>query len=193
MKSISKSDALTFIGGAVIIVEILALIGIHTIRAEAQPIDIYEAPPIETRVINEVETAAIPEFLLNQDTEPETKNCIDIVETEPETLYPAPKETYLGRYKLTAYCSCGSCNGYDKNGNPRSYDCHGDPLVPGTIAVDPKVIPLGSKVRIGDMTYTARDTGGKGVQGEHIDIYMTSHAAAKQFGLQHGDVWLIND
>ena len=172
MRNISKSDALTFIGIAVIIVEILALIGIRTVQAQAQPIDIYEAPPI--RIINEVETAAVPEFL-----EPET---------EPETLYPAPKETYLGWFKLTAYCGCSTCNG--KWG---AIDRYGNPLVSGTIAVDPKVIPLGSKVRIGDRIYTARDTGGKWVRGEHIDIYMESHDAAKRFGLQHGDVWLINE
>ena len=54
MKNMSKSDLLTFIGIPVIIIEILTLIGIHSIRANAQPIDITEAPPVtETRIINE--------------------------------------------------------------------------------------------------------------------------------------------
>ena len=65
MKNMSKSDLLTFIGIPVIIIEILTLIGIHSIRANAQPIDITEAPPVtETRIINEVEPAPIPDFLL---------------------------------------------------------------------------------------------------------------------------------
>ncbi len=168
---------LTYIGAAVIMVEALTLAGIHTVRAEARPIDIYEAPPVESvRIINEVETSAVPDFMKAEE------------ETEAADLYPEPKETYLGYFRLTEYCGCSKCNG-----KYAGIDCFGNPLKPGTIAVDPKVIPLGSKVRIGDQVYTARDTGGKWVKGEHIDIYVESHQHAKMFGLQYGDVYLINE
>ena len=177
MKRMSKSDMLTYLGTAVILVEFLTLIGIHTVRAHAYPIDILEAPPIQ--VINEVETSPVPSFT----EEVETAEA-----PEPETLYPAPKETYLGQFKLTEYCGCSVCNG-----KYAGIDCFGNPLKPGTVAVDPKVIPLGSKVRIGDRIYTARDTGGKWVKGEHIDIYVENHQHAKMFGLQYGDVYLINE
>jgi len=57
-----------------------------------------------------------------------------------------------------------------------------------TIAVDPNVIPLGSKVRITcpdfpsiNGVYTAEDTGGV-VHGNIIDIYMQSYDKAIQFG-----------
>lgn len=185
---------LTYVGTAVILVEALTLAGIHSFRAEAKPIDIYEAPPVtETRIINEVETAAIPGFLLelDQETEPE-------VVTEPETLYEKPAETYLGYFKTTAYCGCNICCGKNaKRGEDgewlaitrtgvRAQKNH-------TISVDPKVIPLGSKVRIGDIIYTAEDTGGKWVQGEHIDIYLGNHDAAKLYGVQYKDVYLINE
>lgn len=181
MKRMSKSDALTYIGTAIILVELFTLIGIHTVKGHAQSIDIYEAPPVHA--INEVETSPAPAF-----TEKVETADAPALETEPETLYPAPKETYLGQFKLTAYCGCSTCNG-----KWAGIDCFGNPLEPGVIAVDPKVIPLGSKVRIGDAIYTARDTGGKWVKGEHVDIYMNTHHAAKMFGTQWGDVYLINE
>ena len=55
------------------------------------------------------------------------------------------------------------------------------------------MIPLGSKVRIGSIIYTAGDARGKWVQGNHIDIYLGDHEAAKQFGCQRADVYLIKD
>lgn len=189
---------LTYIGAAVIMVEALALVGIHSVRAEAKPIDIYEAPPVtETRIINEVETAAIPDFILelNQETAaaPETET-----ETEPETLYKKPAETYLGVFKMTAYCGCTKCCGKNAkkgaDGEWLAITRTGVRAKPNhTISVDPKVIPLGSKVRIGDTIYTAEDTGDSWIQGNHIDIYMTSHDAAKLYGVQHHDVYLLNE
>jgi 3D (Asp-Asp-Asp) domain-containing protein len=54
---------------------------------------------------------------------------------------------------------------------------------PGVVAVDPAVIPLGSRVRIAGLpgTYVAEDTGG-GIRGAHVDVYMHSRDAALQFG-----------
>ena len=93
------------------------------------------------------------------------------------------KMEYIGDFYLTYYCKCGKCNGYDKYGNPRSYDRDGNPLVCGTVAVDPRVIPLQTHLVIDgyDMEFVARDTGGKWVQGKHIDIYVpVSHSDALQ-------------
>ena len=196
MKNMSKSDLLTYIGIPVIIIEILTLIGIHSIRANAQPIDITEAPPAmetETQIINNVETAPVPEFLLELEAE-----TTAAPETEAETLYEKPAETYLGVFKTTAYCGCTICCGKNAkrgaNGEWLAITRTGVRAQKNhTISVDPKVIPLGSKVRIGDTIYTAEDTGGKWVQGQHIDIYMGDHDVAKLYGVQHHDVWLINE
>ena len=173
-KLMSKSDALVYIGTAVILIEVLTLAGIHSVKAHARTIDIEEAPPIEITIETETEPVTVEEV--------ETADA-----PESATLYPAPAETYLGQFKLTEYCGCSICNG-----KWAGMDSFGNPLKPGTIAVDPKVIPLGSKVRIGDVVYTARDTG-SGVKGEHIDIYVENHQHAKMFGLQYGDVYLINE
>lgn len=66
---------------------------------------------------------------------------------------------------------------------------------PGTVAADPAVLPLGSRIRVvgagresGD--YSVEDTGNK-VDGRHIDIYMPTTAAAKKFGKQHVKVIVL--
>lgn len=62
----------------------------------------------------------------------------------------------------------------------------GNHVKPGTAAVDPSVIPLGSKVRVtgaGQYSgiYTVTDTG-RSVAGHTIDLFIASPAAAKAFG-----------
>lgn len=50
-----------------------------------------------------------------------------------------------------------------------------------TIAVDPRVIPLGSKVRMNGREYVAEDTGGA-IKGKRIDLFVDSHSEAMKFG-----------
>ncbi len=58
----------------------------------------------------------------------------------------------------------------------------GKEIKKGMIAVDPDVIPLGTKVEIKDMgTFTAEDTGGK-IRGNRIDIYFETKSQAQEFG-----------
>src|SRR4030066_949305 len=58
----------------------------------------------------------------------------------------------------------------------------------GVIAVDPDVIPLGTKVEIKNMGFfTAEDTGGK-IKGNRIDIYFDSKKEAEEFGKK--GVWV---
>jgi 3D (Asp-Asp-Asp) domain-containing protein len=66
---------------------------------------------------------------------------------------------------------------------------------PGVIAVDPKLIPLGSKVFIeyadGHGEYaSAEDTGGA-IKGRRIDIAMASVGEANDFGIQKVKVYVI--
>lgn len=50
-----------------------------------------------------------------------------------------------------------------------------------TIAVDPRVIPLGNKVRMNGKEYVAEDTGGA-IKGKRIDLFIDSHSEAMKFG-----------
>lgn len=67
----------------------------------------------------------------------------------------------------------------------------GLPAEPGVIAVDPSVIPLGTRVYIpGIGTVVAADTGGA-IVGDHIDICMSSEAAADDWGARTITVYLL--
>ena len=58
----------------------------------------------------------------------------------------------------------------------------------GMIAVDPKVIPYGTKVEIKDMgEFVAEDSGGN-IKGNRIDIFFDSKDEAKAFGKK--GVWV---
>ena len=62
----------------------------------------------------------------------------------------------------------------------------------GIIAVDPSVIPYGSRVYIPKFkkTFIAEDTGGA-IVGNRIDIYVSSEKEARQLGVQYLDVYII--
>ncbi len=62
----------------------------------------------------------------------------------------------------------------------------------GTIAVDPSVIPYGTKVYIPkfDMVFTAEDCGGA-IKGNKIDIFMNSEADCINFGRQNIEIQIL--
>ena len=68
--------------------------------------------------------------------------------------------------------------GYALPGNTSS----GIPVGPGIVAVDPAVIPLGTRLSIPGYGHgIAADTGG-GIRGAHIDLWFSSHAEALAWG-----------
>ena len=93
---------------------------------------------------------------------------------------------YAGTFKTTAYCPCYSCS----EGWGRSTSTGATARASHTIAVDPKVIPYGTKVMIDGVVYTAEDRGG-GVKGNHIDIFYDSHSETSQHGVRYKEVYII--
>jgi 3D (Asp-Asp-Asp) domain-containing protein len=85
----------------------------------------------------------------------------------------------LGRFKLTAYSG-------PQGGRARAITATGTSARAGrTVAVDPTVIPLGSRIFIeGIGERIAEDVGG-GVKGNHIDVYLPSVPQATRFGVKH--------
>lgn len=97
--------------------------------------------------------------------------------------------------KATAYTAAPEENGWG------AVDYMGNPLQLGTIAVDPKVIPLGSKVYVEGYTYdglpaggmyaTATDTG-SAIKGNKIDIFLPeSRSEARKFGVQQVKIYVL--
>lgn len=110
----------------------------------------------------------------------------------------AQNKKYIGTFLLTAYCSCEKCCGkyagnrpIDENGKEIVFGASGERLYQGiSIAVDPKIIPYGSKVLIGNNEYIAHDCGGA-IKGNKIDVYFDNHSDAINFGRQSQDVYLL--
>lgn len=95
------------------------------------------------------------------------------------------KYEYLGEYTLTAYCGCSKCSGGWGSKTATGTKCKAE----HTVAIDPKIIPYGTKLKINDKIYVAEDCGG-GIKGKHIDIYFDSHTDALRFGRQKAKVYL---
>lgn len=90
----------------------------------------------------------------------------------------------LGSFKTTAYCSCKKCCG-----NTKGITRTGTHVTEGrTIAVDPKVIPLGTHVVIDGNEYIAEDTG-SAVKGNVIDVYIDGHQKALKYGVKYKEVY----
>ena len=88
------------------------------------------------------------------------------------------KKVKLGNFKLTFY------------GGDTMTASGKRPRIKHTIAVDCRVIPLGSKVYIeGWGTYYAEDTGGA-IKGKIIDIFVSSEREANRIGIRHANVYL---
>lgn len=106
-------------------------------------------------------------------------------EAEDEPMVEVePKTTSLGEFKLTAYCTCSKCCGKWADGITAT----GTEATPGrTIAVDPKVIELGSTVIINGTEYIAEDIGGA-IKGNRIDVLFPTHQEALEFGIQYAEV-----
>ena|SRR5699024_4125530 len=89
--------------------------------------------------------------------------------------------------EATAYtASCEGCSGTTATGV--DLDANPDEKV---IAVDPDVIPLGSKVHVeGYGTATAADTGGD-INGDRVDLFMPDEGDANSFGRQNVEVTIV--
>lgn len=81
-------------------------------------------------------------------------------------------------------------------------DYYGKPLKAGDVAVDPRVIPLGTKLYVsgyhspnlpaGGFTATANDTGGA-IKGNRLDIFINaSESQVSNFGIQRVTVCILN-
>ncbi|MGE0683016.1 MAG: 3D domain-containing protein [Candidatus Binatia bacterium] len=65
------------------------------------------------------------------------------------------------------------------------------PKVGRTVAVDPRIIPLGSRIYIAGIgERIAEDTGGK-IKGKKLDLFLPSVQACLQFGIQKYEVHIL--
>ncbi len=100
--------------------------------------------------------------------------------------YIEEPDSYLGDFDVTGYCSCSICCGEKAVSLTKSETV---PRSMHTIAADPDVLPMGTRVVIDGVTYTMEDIG-MAIKGNMIDIYFDTHEEALNYGRQKKKVYL---
>jgi 3D (Asp-Asp-Asp) domain-containing protein len=120
---------------------------------------------------------------------------------KPGTIATVTGATITPKKTIAAVASAYTGSAAE-NGGYAGKDYYGNPLQVGTIAVDPKMIPLGSTVYVtgysydglpvGGMMAQASDIGGA-IKGNRIDIYVPgSREKAKTFGYQNVTIHVVD-
>lgn len=142
--------------------------------------------------VKEVKAAAVNENTANNTVE--QKNDTAVSETSQNNTATKPEEN---TQKEETTASNNNNTGRLMTVNATAYAGHtitatGTTPKWGTIAVDPSVIPYGTKVYIPkfDMVFTAEDCGGA-IKGNKIDIFMNSEAECNSFGRQNLEIQIL--
>ncbi|WP_068617536.1 3D domain-containing protein [Paenibacillus tuaregi] len=157
------------------------------------PTNIYEGLPLNIPTSLKAEAAVSSPVILKQDPIASLKvfTADKIVEAWGKTFNYSKTIDVVA----TAYSAHSSENGWGP------VDYYGNPLTLGTIAVDPKVIPMGTKVLVTGHSHsglpknafvaTATDQG-SAIKGRRIDIFIPgSQESVNTFGFQDIKLYVI--
>ncbi|USK85229.1 G5 and 3D domain-containing protein [Peribacillus asahii] len=95
------------------------------------------------------------------------------------------KEIYVSSTAYTA--SCNGCSGVTATGMNLKSNPHAK-----VIAVDPNVIPLGSKVHVEGYGYAVAADKGGAIRGNKIDVFIPSKSEAYRWGVKRVKVRIID-
>ena len=91
----------------------------------------------------------------------------------------------LGHFTLTAYTAGPESTGKRAGDKDYGITATGEKAIDGlTVAVDPRIIPLGSRVYIEGIGYRVAQDTGSAIQGRRIDVFMNDSQEARSFGVQ---------
>lgn len=111
-----------------------------------------------------------------------------VITQKPKAKKKKSKKIDFGEMKCTAYCPCEECSeGYGRHTHSGTAAEAGR-----TIAVDPDVIDIGSKVEIDGQMYVAEDVG-SAVQGDVIDIFFDSHDEVEEWGTRYLETKVVRE
>lgn len=157
----------------------------------------------EARAEQEEDNSPPPEIVAQEPLKiellPTVAETVERVEM-PEMSYEEARAVLLERMPkmeetiLTHYCICQKCCGKTPEHPAYGITASGRKAEPYTsVAVDPKIIPLGSTVYIdhgdGDIRVYRADDTGRDIKGAHIDLCVTEHGEAKELGVDTVTVW----
>jgi 3D (Asp-Asp-Asp) domain-containing protein len=172
-----------------------AVPGIPAAVAHAASPDIATPPPVASQQIDK-ENLIAPLDPDLKDAPVQTPEVIAAQQKNPNTdtvVQKAGPENYQKALDIKATAYAPGAHDNDQLGNKTFM---GTQVRPGIIAVDPRIIPLGSRVYIvfpdGHGEYAiAEDTGGA-IKGNRIDIAKWTVSEAEDFGIQHVKVFVLD-
>ena len=124
------------------------------------------------------------------------QNKINELTAHIEALRQVTEKYSVDTFQVTAYSPYDNVSGMENDGNPNKTATGTKPR-PGTIAVDPEVIPYGSKIIIvyedGTVEHgIAEDCGGL-IKGNVIDVFRQTYKEAIEHGRREATVIWYND
>lgn len=206
---ISDNENFKEIEDDIILIEQIAYSAVKTIEEttiensiEADGENIVEEMPIE--LVNRIEKSEDKvsrkgnreEIIKEEETQVNYVSYRSLAEDNPPTEY---KEVIPAT--ATAYCLCKKCCGKSPSHPYYGYTASGIRIVPGTgikvIAVDPNVIPLGTKVYVDglngawDYGYAIAADTGSAIKNLKIDLYMDTHSEALSWGRRSVNIYVV--
>lgn len=161
--------------------------------------NIYEGMTIKVPDGSESSTSPSTNGNSNSSIKMESDSTLKVLSTEKVVEAWGKSFNYSKtiNVKATAYSAAPG-----ENGKWGAVDYYGNPLKLGTIAVDPKVIPMGTKVLVTGHSHpglpseafvaTATDQGGA-IKGNRIDIFIPGSASSvNAFGYQDVKLYVID-
>lgn len=105
-------------------------------------------------------------------------------------MYLERSSSEAGRYSRSLNVMASAYTAYD-DGNS-SYTCRGNLVRKGLVAVDPTVIPLGTRLYIPGYGYAIADDTGGSIKGNIIDLAFDNRSDALQFGVQRITIYVMD-
>ena len=160
-------------------------------------------------IINNDESTSNKVIEKNEET---TQNSKDVINNKEENKEQVETNTFANEppteykkvleAKATAYCLCKKCCGKSETHPEYGVTASGLKIIPGTnmkvIAVDPNVIPLGTKVYVeglngaADYGYAIAADTGSAINSLKVDLYMDTHEKAYQWGRKSVKVYVVD-
>ncbi len=123
------------------------------------------------------------------------KSTKTISEPKNEIVLKGTSQVYASRgagnitYKKKVNCTATAYSGGGKTATGRTPVRSIGGL--STIAVDPSVIPLGSKVYVEGYGYAVASDTGKAIRGNKVDLYLNSSSECRNWGVRQVDVVVV--
>ena len=103
---------------------------------------------------------------------------------QPNTDKSTVRRRPLGHFRMTAYTRYARSSGRTASGTRPNHA--------RTVAVDPRVIPLGTKLEIEGIGVRIAEDTGRRIKGKKLDVFLSSVQACTRFGVRSRKVYIVD-